>query len=115
MTHASLLATGARMVALSAALWALPPGALAGLPQQPDFQQGLHAVQTADFTSALFHFQVLAAQGHAAAQYNLALMYAHGLGVPRNPALATNWAHKAADAGYTLAKDWLSRSPAQSR
>lgn len=107
MTSPSLLITGARMVALSAALWALPPVALAVQTQQPDFQAGLQAVQGADPVSALFHFQVLAAQGHAAAQYNLALMYAHGLGVPRNPALASTWAQKSADAGYALAKDWL--------
>jgi len=82
---------------------------------RPDFQQGFKAVQRADYLSALFHFQVLAAQGHAAAQYNLALMYEHGLGVPRNSKLAILWADKSAAAGYALAAEWIQKSENVSR
>lgn len=82
---------------------------------RPDFQQGFQAAQRADYLSALFHFQVLAAQGHAAAQYNLALMYEHGLGVPLDATLAASWAQKSASAGYVLASEWIQKSGHVSR
>jgi TPR repeat protein len=41
----------------------------------------------------------LAEQGVASAQYNLALMYANGEGVPENDAEAVKWFRKAAEQG----------------
>ncbi|WP_424540674.1 hypothetical protein [Sinorhizobium medicae] len=42
-------------------------------------------------------FQKAAQQGHARAQFNLAMMYARGEGVARNDALAFEWMQKAAN------------------
>jgi TPR repeat protein len=38
--------------------------------------------------------------GYADAQYNLALMYNNGEGVPQDYALAVEWYRKAAEQGY---------------
>jgi TPR repeat protein len=46
----------------------------------------------------------LAEQGVASAQYNLALMYANGEGVPENDAEAVKWYRKAADQGHAAAQ-----------
>lgn len=73
------------------------------------FQVGLQAAQSGDALQALEHFQVLAAQGHDAAQYNLGLMYAHGLGVPSDAAQAQYWLAKSAAQNYTKAKIELER------
>ena len=43
--------------------------------------------------------KALAELGMAAAQFNLALMYDHGRGVPENDAEAVKWYRKAADQG----------------
>ena len=82
------------------------------LPSTPvNLQAGLHAVQAGDALQALRHFQVLAAQGNEAAQYNLALMYAHGLGVPVNEKYAQYWLKQSASQGYPKAKLALERLP----
>lgn len=91
--------------------WSVPATAL----PQPDHALGVQAAQKADYGLALAHFQVLAAQGHAAAQYNLAMLYANGLGVPLNAALAIHWAKKSAGSGYVLAIDWLEKFEQGSR
>jgi len=54
----------------------------------PDFQETL---QTAE-------------QGYAAAQYNLGVMYAHGLGVRQHDAQAAQWFRKAAEQGVANAQ-----------
>jgi len=97
--HSIALAIG--MVFFASTAMALP---------EADHARGVQAAQRADYVSALPHFQVLAAQGDPAAQYNLAMLYAHGLGVPRNATLANLWAKKSAAAGYALAIDWLAKS-----
>ena len=48
--------------------------------------------------------KALADQGLAAAQYNLALMYDNGEGVPENDAEAVKWYRKAADQGHSGAQ-----------
>lgn len=73
------------------------------------FQAGLHAAQSGDALQALRHFQVLAARGNDAAQYNLGLMYAHGLGVPSDAAQAQYWLAKSAAQNYTKAQIELER------
>ena len=49
----------------------------------------------------------LANQGNIDAEYNLALLYADGRGVPRDLGQARQWMQKAADAGDPEAKKWL--------
>ena len=48
--------------------------------------------------------KALAELGMAAAQYDLALMYGNGEGVPENDAEAVKWYRKAADQGYADAQ-----------
>lgn len=48
---------------------------------------------------ALGHYLKAAAQNHVRAQANLAMMYAHGRGVRRNPTLCMMWLSKAANLG----------------
>lgn len=76
--------------------------------QDVSLEQGLQHVRAQDYLSALRHFQLLAARGDAAAQYNLGLMYLHGLGVPTDQAHALRWMKAAARQGYTKAVQQLS-------
>ena len=75
------------------------------------FEAGLRAAQSGDALQALRHFQVLAAQGHDAAQYNLGLMYLNGLGVPVSAAQARYWLGQSAAQGYVKAKGLLEKLP----
>ena len=49
-----------------------------------------------DYVTAMQLIRPLADQGIAAAQYILAIMYANGLGVPQDYAVAVTWLRKAA-------------------
>ena len=84
-----------------------PSGALPSGPA--NFQAGLQAAQAGDFLMARYHFQLLAAQGNAAAQYNLGVMYANGLGVPQSLSQAREWLNKAAAQNYPQALSALER------
>lgn len=64
------------------------------------FEDGLKAAKSGDALVALRHFQVLAAQGHDAAQYNLGLMYLNGVGVPVDANQARYWLVQSAGQGY---------------
>ena len=46
-----------------------------------DFDKGVAAYKAGDFATAFTEFKLMAEQGDAAAQYNLALMYDNGEGV----------------------------------
>ena len=71
------------------------------------FDEGLAAAEKSDYITALQHWQPLAAQGHAASQFNLELMYSKGNGVPRNLEHAAHWYRKAAEQGYANAQNNL--------
>jgi curli production assembly/transport component CsgG len=86
----------ARRITLGSPSGALPSGPVS-------LQAGLRAAQAGDFLMARYHFQLLAAQGNAAAQYNLGVMYANGLGVPQSDAMARDWLAKAAAQNYPQA------------
>jgi len=62
-----------------------------------DFQEGLDAIYGTNYNKALKKLRPLAAQGHAAAQYNLGVMYEWGDGVPQNNLLAIKWYLQAAE------------------
>ena len=49
-----------------------------------------------------------AKHGNSRAQYNLGLMYANGIGVPKNYELAADWFRNAAEQGYAKAQYCLS-------
>ena len=62
-----------------------------------DFQEGLDAIHGTNYNKALEKLRPLAAQGHAAAQYNLGVMHEWGDGVPQNNLLAIKWYRRAAE------------------
>jgi len=62
-----------------------------------DFQEGLDAVHETNYDKALEKLRPLAAQGHAAAQYNLGVMHEWGDGVPQDNSLAVQWYRRAAE------------------
>jgi hypothetical protein len=60
-----------------------------------------------DDTQAAQWFQKAAEQDHALAEFDLAIAYKWGRGVPKNSALYSQWLHKAAEAGQVLAQQNL--------
>lgn len=80
-------------------------------PAVVSFELGLQAAKSGDALVALRHFQVLAAQGHDVAQYNLGLMYLNGLGVPVDANQARYWLGQSAGQGYAKAKELLEKLP----
>ncbi len=56
-----------------------------------DFQKGVSAIKSGDYATAVREFAALAEQGDAAAQFNLALMYKNGQGVPQDYKQAVKW------------------------
>jgi TPR repeat protein len=65
---------------------------------------GIAEYRRGEFENAWLHFWALAAQGNAAAQFNLAQMYRLGQGIPADPALARHWYIAAADQGHGYAQ-----------
>jgi hypothetical protein len=64
-----------------------------------------------DHKEALRWYRKAANQGDAAAQYNLAGMYATGEGTARDLAEARKWMQKAAASGDADAREWLAAHP----
>jgi uncharacterized protein len=64
-----------------------------------DFQKGVGAFMSGDYTSAFEEFSSLAEQGDAAAQLFLGIMYHNGQGVPQDYKQAVQWYAKAAEQG----------------
>jgi TPR repeat protein len=73
-------------------------------PAWADFKAGEDAYHRGDYATALREWQPLAEQGHAAAQYNLGLLYANGQGVPKDNVQARQWYEKAAVQGHAEAQ-----------
>ncbi|MCH8040148.1 MAG: sel1 repeat family protein [Nitrospinae bacterium] len=73
----------------------------ADMPRQQD------ASQRSDYDTSLEELQSRAEQGHARAQFNLAGMFAEGLGVPQDFQEALRWAHLAAEQGLAIAQGKL--------
>ncbi|HCC55885.1 MAG TPA: hypothetical protein DEQ47_01230, partial [Solibacterales bacterium] len=69
-----------------------------------DFEAGKVAYETGDYAKALQEWEPLAAQGAPHAQYNVALMYAKGLGVPVDLHKAAELYEKAAAQGIVPAQ-----------
>lgn len=82
-------------------------------PASAGVYEGWSASRRGDFATALSEFQRLAEQGNFVAQYNLGVMYANGLGVPRDADKAARWFHAAAKAGDARAQYNLGNMYAQ--
>ncbi len=77
------------------------------LPSYAGFYEGFNAYNKGDYATALSEFRLLAEQGDADAQYNLAHMYRKGEGVAQNYAEAVKWYRKAAEQGDSSAQNNL--------
>ena len=69
------------------------------------FDAALEAYERGDYATALAGFQNYAAQGDAAAQFNLGFMYANGEGVPEDDVTAYAWLNIAAAQGQSSANE----------
>jgi TPR repeat protein len=92
-----------RLIRCAALALALAPSA--GHVQ--DLEAGLAAAQAGDFATALREWTPLAAQGNAAAQFNLGVAHYVGLGVPQDFAEAEKWLRLAAEQGHADAQSYL--------
>ncbi len=92
-----------RVTAFAVLLVVLAAPAWAGL------NEGVAAYKRGDYETALREMRVLAAQGDAAAQYNLGVMYENGRGVTQADAEAVKWYRKAAAQGHARAGSWRAR------
>jgi hypothetical protein len=66
--------------------------------------RAMDAYDAGDFATAALLWAGLAERGDAVAQYNLALSYADGEGVPQDYAKAAEWYRKAAEQGHASAQ-----------
>ena len=69
--------------------------------------EGFVAAERGEYDSAVRHWGPLASQGHAEAQFNIALMYHSGSGVPIDEQEAIKWYQKSAENGYHKAQEYL--------
>ena len=77
------------------------------VPAWADYQAGMDANNRGDYATALREWQPLAEQGDARAQFDLALLYENGDGVPRDYAKARQWYEKSAAQGGAKAQFYL--------
>lgn len=71
------------------------------------YSEAFIAAETGNYRQAYALFTPLAEQGHAQAQFNLALMYHGGLGVKPNEREAVYWYQQAAANGSREAQEFL--------
>jgi TPR repeat protein len=69
-----------------------------------DFNDGVKAVQKGDFATAVKIWTPLAEKGSKAAQFNLAVIYDDGMGIPEDNVEAAKWYRKAAENGFPQAQ-----------
>jgi TPR repeat protein len=74
---------------------------------EQDLEAGIAAVEKEDYMTAYQIFKVLAEEGNAEAQHNLAILYRQGKGVMQDSKLAAGWFQKAADQGVASAQYYM--------
>ena len=72
-----------------------------------NYNQGFIAAETGNYKSALQQWGPLAEQGHAIAQFNLALLYHSGSGISLDEKKAVEWYRKSAQNGYYKAQEYM--------
>jgi len=98
----SLFSSGKIIITISIALL------ISGFTVQArDFNEGMIAAQNGDYKKAVDHWQALAEQGHAIAQFNMALLYHAGMGVDFSEKKAVELYIKSAKNGYPKAQEYL--------
>lgn len=85
----------------------------AGTAAADEFADGFLAAEQNDYQSAARNWQPLAQDGHAAAQFNMALLYHSGAGGQYDEARAVKWYHKAAENGHPVAQEFLAAAYAE--
>lgn len=75
--------------------------------QAQDYNQGFLAAEAGDYKAAVQAWGPLASGGDSAAQFNIALMYHSGLGLPANEAKAVEWYQRSAENGNARAQEFL--------
>ena len=78
--------------------------ALASGTAAADFAKASIAINKGDYATAYKELKPLAEQGNVRAQFNIALMYDNGLGVPLDYHEAEKWYRKAAEQGLADAQ-----------
>jgi len=73
-----------------------------------EYNDGFIAAEVGDYKTALSQWEPLAKQGHAIAQFNLALLYHSGSGIELDEAKALSWYMRSASNGYYKAQEYLS-------
>jgi TPR repeat protein len=68
------------------------------------FEEGITAYQANNIPLAYKEFLAAAKEGHSDSQYNIGLMYEHGIGVDKDDKEALGWYQKSAEQGSTLAQ-----------
>jgi TPR repeat protein len=69
-------------------------------PMWADTQAGLEAFKNRDYLKAFSEWKTSAEAGQADAQFDLGVLYAHGLGVQRDLSEAERWYRRSAEQGY---------------
>jgi hypothetical protein len=77
---------------------------LAAMPALADTAAGLAAFKNKDYERAFREWKAAADAGQAEAQFDLGVLYAKGLGVPRDQNEAANWYRKSAEQGNAEAE-----------
>ncbi len=88
-------------------LFLILSGVAVYLNRNTDFERGFAAHEKGDYATALREWTPLAEQGDVDAQYNLALMYAKGQGVPQDYTVALKWYRLSAEQGNAKAQNNL--------
>jgi TPR repeat protein len=83
---------------------ALAAGVLSLAALAQNFDAGLRAYEQHDYSTAMKEWRPLAERGNDMAQFNLALLYYDGKGVPQDYAEAAQWFERAANQGYARAQ-----------
>src|SRR5262245_50293151 len=78
-----------------------------------ELEDGLAAYRDKDYAKAFELWKPLADKGVAAAQYQLATLYAEGKGIDQNDAIAALWYQRAAEQGHAAAQYNLGASYAE--
>lgn len=86
-------------IGLVKAIWTAVFVALLALPAGAQGDAGYAAYQQGDYVTAYRHWQTMADEGDAAAQFNLGHLFHHGLGVEANYDFAVHWYARAAEKG----------------
>ena len=79
----------------------------ASIASTQDYNSGFLAAESGNYDVAMKKWGPLAEQGNALAQFNLAMLFHSGSGVPQSEAEAIKWYTAAATNGYYKAQEYL--------